>query len=415
MRMEFISLIEQKRTPIDQDWFDPELLPSYSKDYLSVGYDPESRQWVIEPEAYTGVIPINAEYGIQLFPKSGLRNLTYMLFRSGLLNRSLETPFEQTVPYHIPDDDLESFFEGLVDSFLKCLDEIKRLGLYRQTYQQDQVLYGIRGKIKFREWVGDYPHTFGIPIPQQVFTSEIDNFANRVLRWTLEYLLLAPLKYVSKSAVLDRVDYFGRVTVTPLSESDLEALDHLIEAGRLPSSRYYYVPALNLALMILRGAGLSLGEEQDVEFKPILIKTYEMFERYVRILCHETANRYSARAENGKQFPLKFYSSSGPNVQVEPDIVVRYGGTNLMVMDVKYKDRPKQQDHYQLWAYMQTYDVRQGGFISLQEPDDRQARGVTWYERDGRRVFDFPFDCRQIKESEGKLDELLASMLERSV
>ena len=138
-----------------------------------------------------------------------------------------------------------------------------------------------------------------------------------------------------------------------------------------------------------------------------------MFERYIRVLSQEIANKYSVRAENGLLFPLTFYSSYGPNINVKPDIIFRYGGSAIMVIDVKYKTFPTDQDHYQLWAYMQAYGVKQGGFISLVDPLSSHKPNTTWYERDTCEIFNFPFDCVEIKEAENRLDDHLVSIFER--
>ena len=235
--MEFITITEHKRKIITEEWFDPRTLPPTVKDYLTIEYDPEYGQLAIDAHSYTGIIPIGSDHAIRILPKSGLKNLTYMLFRSGLLTRSLETPFDETVTYQIPDDDLESFFEGLVHSFLVSLDLIKSLGILRTTVKEEKNAYTIKGRVNFREWMQQYPTNFGIPIPQTTFSSNINNFANRILRWCLEYLLTSPLQHISKGEILDRIDYFGKIPVVQPTNEDLRALDYKIETSGFPSSR----------------------------------------------------------------------------------------------------------------------------------------------------------------------------------
>jgi 5-methylcytosine-specific restriction endonuclease McrBC regulatory subunit McrC len=413
--VEYLALRECQRAVVAADWFTPDVLPAGYRDYFAVEVDPFTRRWVIDTGAYVGILPLTPDYGLQILPKSGLTNLTYMLYRSGLLNRSLETPFDQTVPYQVPEDDLESFFEGLIHSFLRALDIIKAWGLMREGILVDQHTAAIRGKINYLGWARDIPRSGGLPVPQRVFSPQIDNLPNRVLRRCLEYLAQSPLKYVKQTEVLGRLEYFGQIPSPRISAEELAELEQQLEAGRFPAGRYYYLPALNLALLILRGAGLALGDDHDVTFKPILINTAIMFEKYVRAICQEAAQGYDAHVEDGKQSPLPFYKESPAPVNVQPDILVRRGGNTLIVMDVKYKFAPTAQDHYQMWAYMHAHQVMRGGFINVADVGVRSIKNPARFRRDQYDVFEYAFDCRQIKTAEQALVAMMARQLESAL
>lgn len=410
--MEYFALRECNRTVVTADWFAPTKLPPGYRDYFTVEFDPFANRWSLDTGPYVGIIPLGAAHGFQILPKSGLKNLTYMLYRSGLLNRSLETPFDQTVPYHVPEDDLESFFEGLVESFLRAVDVVKSLGLLRENIVEEQMKVAVRGKVNYPRWIRNISRSGGIPIPQRVFSAQIDNLPNRILRRCLEYLARSPLRFVSKDAILARLDYFGQIQSPTVSADELAELERQLEAGRFPSSRYYYLPALNLALLIFRGAGLALGDDQDVVFKPILINTATMFEKYVRVICQEAVQKYDAHVQDGKQYPLPFYKEAVTLVNVQPDILVRRGGVTHLVIDVKYKFAPTAQDHYQMWAYMNAHQVVRGGFVSVSEPGSVSARNPLWFRRDQHAVFDFAVDCRQIKTAEQDLIVMVNRQLE---
>ncbi|OQY85420.1 MAG: hypothetical protein B6D41_14360 [Chloroflexi bacterium UTCFX4] len=409
--MEYFSIVECRREPITVDWFTPDMLTPNHQKYFSIERDATTRHWVIQAESYVGIVPLTREYGVQIRPKSGLKNLTYMLYRSGLLTRSLETPFTETVPYEIPNDDLETFFEGLIQNFLESIDAIKRWGLMRFSKREYEYAYAVRGKVDYLRWVRALPQTGGLPIPQEVFVSEFDNLPNRVLQRCLEYLALTSLKYVKLGDILERLDYFAQVPSSFVSQDELNHLERDLTHGRFPSNRYYYLPALNLAFLIFRGAGLGLGDKQDITFKPILINTADMFEKYIRALMQEKVKKYDARAEDGKQNPTKFYAQAPQPIYVQPDILIRYGGSVVSVGDVKYKFAPTPQDHYQMWAYMQAYLVKQGGFISLRDVQSTSNKNPAWFKREEYAVFDFAFDCTNIKLSEEQLGELTESLV----
>lgn len=414
--MEFLSVTENKREVVIQDWFNPGLLPSKYEDYFTVEWDAPAGSWAIKANSYVGTIPLSPDYAIQIRPKSGLQNLTYMLYKSGLLNRSLETPFDQTVPYKIPEDDLESFIEGLIRSFLHAVDQIKVWGLMRESLLENRDAYAIRGKINYPRWVRSFPLTGGIPIPQSIWVTHLNNVPNLTLRYCLEYLHQYSVQISSEEQlqdeILGRLDYFGRVRAVRPSIDELLLLEHEMEAGRFPASRYYYLPALNLALLILRGAGLALADEQDVLFKPILVNTADMFEKYIRVICQESVKIYDAHAVNGKDQPLQFYQRPSTAISVKPDILIRRGGSTLLVLDAKYKFAPTEQDHYQMWAYTNAHQVKRGGFISIAGTETRERKNPTWFERYDYAVFDYAFDNQQIDESERKLKEFISNQLE---
>lgn len=402
--------------PLPQ-WFTPDLLAPEHKQYFSIEYDSGQRQWVLSPRNYIGIIPLTAEYGVQIRPKSGLANFTYMLNRSGLLNRSLETPFDQTVPYAIPEDDIDSFFEGIILSFLQSLDEIKRWGLLRDDAQIAVESNIIKGRIDHPRWLRRSAR-YGLlmpPVPQWQSVSRYDNIPNRVLRTCLDYLAETPLQHIPKQDVLERLSYFGQVQSDGVLQHELTILERMIESGRLPSNRYYYLPALNLALLIFRGAGLTLDEPQDVVFKPIVINTAIMFERYVRTVYQDAVTAYDAYAEDGRTNPIDFYNRSARKITIQPDIVVRRGGRTLMVVDVKYKFEPTTQDHYQMWAYLHGHDVKQGGFVSVTAPNVLRSERVRQYERNDYLISDFSFDSKNIRYSEEALHHLIVQQMESSL
>lgn len=412
--MDCISVRECHHETITADWFDSSLLRSDHKNYFTIEVDAESHRFAIQTNSYVGIVPLSSDYGIRILPKSGLKNLTYMLHRSGLLNRSLETPFDENVPYEVPEDDLESFFEGLVRSFLKAVDRIKTFGLMRESVTREQDSYMVRGKIDYHRWARAFPHTGGIPIPQRVFNAEIDNLYNRVLKYCLEYLAsfatMSALVGINRDEVLGRLDYFGHVPSSHISGDDLSSIEHDLESGRILASRYYYIPALNLALLILRGSGLALGDIEKVSYSPILINTNDMFEKYIRVICQEATREFDAHADDGKQHPISFYQESSEPIRVKPDILIRRGGSTLMTIDVKYKFKPTEQDHYQIWAYLHAHQVKRGGFVSVAEKEP-ESNATRWFKREQYAIFDRAFDCRKVIESEGMLKELISDQV----
>lgn len=312
------------------------------------------------------------------------------------------------------EDSVDSFFEGLILSFLDSLDQIKRWGLLREDKPVQTELNAIKGQINLSAWTRRTSRygVFMPPVPQTIYASEYDNIPNRVLKACLDYLLVNPLQHVHNHQVVSRLEYFNQVASQGVFRQEADKLEMQIERGRLPTNRAYYLPALNLALLIFRGAGLALDDPQDVVFKPIIVNTANMFERYIRAVYQEVATQFDAYAEDGRRVPVDFYNRAARPIRVQPDIVIKRGGRTLLVVDVKYKFEPTAQDHYQMWAYLHGHDVKRGGFVNVLRPNTVWSTNPKIYERNDYKISEFGFDSVKVHESESTLKNSIARQLQ---
>jgi hypothetical protein len=83
------------------------------------------------------------------------------------------------------------------------------------------------------------------------------------------------------------------------------------------------------------------------------------------------------------------------------------GGKVLAVLDVKYKPEPTEADHYQMWAYLEGFDLSEAIIVYV----TTNMGKVEEYIRRGRKLMTFGFNLGQIKQSEQALNQLVLGIL----
>lgn len=395
--LDIIQVREATTTVIENDSFHPKNIFPSSYKYFSV-ICTEIGSYGIKVGNYAGVIPGKGNLVIQIQPKVPINDFTYLLLRSNLLNHSLQTPFESNVLYQISGEDLESFFEALVLQFLKDLDMIHAKGLIRGTINKQICSSSIKGKIDINKTLKYYPQSFGSKVCQTITQYPYSTPENRVLYYCLKYLIQVPLKIISKKDLIKRLTYFTGIKEDKPISSDLSAVIHILEHGKLASQRNYYTPALNLAIAILNGSGITIGKNLDIEFKPLVFNTSDLFEQYIRNILRDIFKGSSISIINGRMQSKNFYMSGPSLINLSPDVVFIEGGKERLILDVKYKLEPSQSDHYQAWAYLEGFSLNH--VIMVCASDTRKGFSTKEYSRGQRKVTVISFDLTKIKECE---------------
>lgn len=405
-----ISVSEASSTLIEDPEFHPSLLLPGTEKYLTVVYT--TNGYILQVKNFTGVIPALNNYVIQIQPKVKISDITYLLLKSNLLNHSLATPYNSNVPYQIADENIGSFVESLVKEFLKQIDKIHTLGKLRTDLIATLNSSSIKGKVDISKTLQDYSRSYSLKIRQTIVQQSSNTPENRLLAYCLRYILNLPLKFISTKEIASRLIYFSpldkRGTVEP---SDIFEVRRALEHGKIPTQRLYYVPALNLALAILEGTGITIGETEEIIFKPMIVNTADMFEKYIRNTFHSALISTGVSVFDGRSLPAKeFYSGGSTTIKLKPDIIFISGGREILVLDVKYKTQVQESDHYQMWAYLEGFDLLCSVIVSIVSSSTDQM--IEEYTRNNRRVIIFKFDLTQIKKSENNLIDLIATLLE---
>ncbi|MCC5661767.1 McrC family protein [Nostoc sp. XA010] len=404
-----ISVSEASATLVEDPEFHPTLLLPGTEKYLTVIYN--SNGYILQVKNFTGIIPARNNYVIQIQPKVKISDITYLLLKSNLLNHSLATSYNSNVPYQIADENIGSFVESLIKEFLRQIDRIHALGKLRKDLVTTSNSSSIKGKVDISKTIQEYSRSYGLKVSQTIVEQSFNTTENRLLAYCLRYILDLPLKFIPTKEIAKRLIYFSPLDKKgTIESSDIFEVRRALEHGKIPTQRLYYIPALNLALAILEGAGITIREREEIIFKPMIVNTADMFEKYIRNTFHSALNSTGVSVFDGRSLPAKeFYSGGSKTIRLKPDIIFISGGREILILDVKYKTEVKESDHYQMWAYLEGFDLLCSIIVSTASSSTDQM--IEEYSRNNRKVIIFKFDLTQIKKSEGNLIDLIATLL----
>lgn len=142
-----------------------------------------------------------------------------------------------------------------------------------------------------------------------------------------------------------------------------ELVDRLSRKLSIPAVyRPYYTEPLWAAFAVLQGALPDVSSAGTVRLESLIVDVSMVFEAFVRRELEEGLAARGYVVEDGNKTPSPFFAA-GDSLVVKPDIVVRWEGEPLLVLDAKYKRKPTEQDRYELLSFMDALGVAVGGFI----------------------------------------------------
>ncbi|MFI6686281.1 McrC family protein [Streptomyces sp. NPDC050485] len=308
----------------------------------------------------TGLIPLTDRITIQVQPRFPLQNLTHMVSVCGYSPTALSALRE----YKATDRWSEWLLDVMADGLLAAMNTISLNGLFRTYHSRTETSSHPHGRINTTATILRYAAQ-GINHRAQYswFERTIDNPLNRCLKSAIAFLCAHYVHAPRNRAIRERIARLSEAMrvlhdVT-LESRPLSLNDPQVRGARpLPESRSYYRPALELALAILTGQGISLDAHGgDVSLPSLLVKTEDLFEQFVRLSLQRALSGHSKLAVlDGNQAPgrLSLYETvpettraklpeyevptlRGSAPKAEPDVVFRMEDeTHPLVADVKY-------------------------------------------------------------------------------
>ncbi|SET98275.1 5-methylcytosine-specific restriction enzyme subunit McrC [Hymenobacter actinosclerus] len=348
--------------------------------YIRVQADKD--QVVIHAGPYIGLIPLNDYVTLEIVPRVPISNLVRILAASGRapqrLPESLRTYATQAVP-------VGQIRDELANAFIRQVQLIGASGLHYiyETRKEDTSFP--RGRILLNETITRLlAKGKRYLISTARFERNINTSPNQLLKLAL--LVLASTYQTSNKnglvtkqlgAIRDCLAVFSGVTTLATHNLRLSTV-----FSKLPPTREYYLPALELAQLILGIRGLDFdSNEGNVSLPSLLWKMDDIFEDYVRwgLRQHllEALPKYEVADGNVDQQQGgggKRLFVNGPDFRMaNPDIVIMEVDMHALrrpvaVFDVKYKPKkPERDDLNQILAYAMSYQVPVVGIISLAE------------------------------------------------
>jgi 5-methylcytosine-specific restriction endonuclease McrBC regulatory subunit McrC len=345
--------------------------------------------------------PLSQDLQLEVSPKIGFGSIGLLLSwaaTSGLMRNDL------IAASHLSGDSLH---EMLVSRFLNATEDIVRYGPIPRMKQETVLIDAIIGSV---DLIRSTEHIFTrgeVAFYQDIPSRDYAHLATRVLLTALHRVVGVGLKVLSRNIT----DKATAILLEMPNVSPLATLSEALEITRdltcrptLDAARSYYRPALIAAEPILRSfvRNLSVESTKYSDFA-MRLPMPSIFEDAVRNMTRAAVGAGAVAAKE-KLHHLYGSKNSGPsfNPNLQPDIVVRQADNPnkcLMIIDVKYKDGPTANDHYQMFAYLTALDARVGVFVTIGE--DLRSEGVSNQAstRDERVVYEYTLSAADLDRS----------------
>lgn len=353
---------------------------------VTVGVGPEPGTWAVTASGWVGTV-VTPGFELLVRPKVPLHSL-FLLLDVGL-------PPDAWRPATFAFGTDRNLLAAMAAFYARTAEQAVGRGLRRDYRQEEDRLVTLRGRVDIAAQL----RTPGVVSPVACRFDEYtaDILENRVLKAAARRLLRLPGVRPDTRRLLERL-------VVQLDEVADVAVE-LTSVERIVFSRLnrHYEPAVRLATLVLRNTSL-LDRVGAADASAFLLYMPTLFQRWLTDrLARYLRGRLSVASE-----PSIYLGDHG-RVPMAPDLVfhdpagrVVYGG------DAKYKltsdGRGRNDDYYQLFAYLTALRLREGVLIYCQADDAPEREVVVSHV--GTRLWTYPLSLA------GSVDEVEAAVLE---
>lgn len=333
------------------------LLPEVKgKGYIDIDYRGGALR--IVAGRFLGQIPVTKNVVIDVRPRISIGNLINVVIKS---NTKIDS-----IPWFLrnylknEELDFDNVFDFFAKSFSDSLNEVVLQGVWKQYIQKETVPAQIRGRLDFKNSINRYiskGHSGRVVSHHYEFSA--DHPANQLVAYTLNYCLKHLQKIGSENKDLIeslryRYRYFERFYV-PRREVDLLGARQLLSSNRIPNLRKYYSNIINVALAIINETAIELDRSgEDIEASSFVIDMSKVFESYIRSLLSESPEFKEKNVTvidgNISEDNLFLFTDS-KKFPIKPDLLIRNGNQEKLVIEVKYKPRFSENDRYQVLSH----------------------------------------------------------------
>lgn len=275
----------------------------------------------------------------------------------------------------------ESLVEFLARALILQMTSIEQHGLYRRYRAKQEVTSFPRGRILIGDSIKDAwsrGHTRSVAVKYYEFS--VDNAHNRLLKYALSLAvqytrsLGSPAaRFISRMSDLENL--FGSVPMD-VSLGYLPEVIFSLDEQSIPETRDYYVEICRTAVLLVEYSGLLPdvgGKEPTLSF---VVDMEKVFEEYcLKVLQEERDALGWISVAHGKDEDHNLFT--GPDHdkrRAEPDILIERDDGQQLVVDVKYKNKPKREDINQAVTYAIRFDCSRVVLLCFAE----QAHQTGW-------------------------------------
>lgn len=347
-----IVLTEGENTTFPRSQFSPEVLWELQDRYgIRCSVQPRIAapdDVVLVPESNVGVIELPGGTRVELRPKTPLINI----FRMWELATGTEVRFNWAGTTEVASFD--ELYSRLAEAFVRRVQRLVTLGLYRSYRVRSDERRAIRGRIDVRRHL---TRSWSPAIPCRFEEHETDNEHNRLLVWALFVIARsAGIRATSQRLATGAArPMMQSIALHPHTPSEYSTQSY----NRLNS---HYKPLHAMARFFVDHAGPMISGPVRTRGVPFLVNTPRLFERFVaEWLRANIPDSYEVTLQPGRVLGASGY-------RIVPDIVlydIRTERRPVAILDTKYKtpDRASDADIYQVATYALEYGVPEGWLI----------------------------------------------------
>jgi 5-methylcytosine-specific restriction endonuclease McrBC regulatory subunit McrC len=338
----------------------------------------------LEAGPYVGTLPLTNGDVLRIHPQAGEKALWRMLLFSEGLADQMKREFEDFTQISYTDAGSTSWLSLLARSYFEQLRLIEKNSLRSERVVVNRRLASARGRVRLLPTLISLARRESLPVHSRYRERTYQTVEHRVLG--AGALRLHDIGSVDPENKDLSLRWAGRLNGR-LKESELREVIAGLRTRRYTGSRAYYIPALLMARLLLVEAGVALDEEATVSSEVLLTNIRTLFERYVRAVVRDALKDEGFIVEKREDNPRPLFEDG--TCSLIPDVIVSNATGAQLILDAKYKiDKPiAEADYYQMAAYLNTYDVRQGVLVlpTLRATEStttprRTFSGLTIYE-----------------------------------
>ena len=352
-------------------------------------------QVVFRADRHIGLIPINENLAIHVHPRTKISNIAHMLIKSGVIPIALPDYSRGYMPRFETGENVERiYYKSLMDGIQRVITR----GLLK-SYSKVDNPPAWRGRLLVSETINRYTAK-GIQYRKEFDfnTLSVATIENIALKEALIHIRawLKTNNPRNSTTTEDVARLLLALETVPRWNSSIAYL--ITEIGwrvpLLPVHFGYYRDPLWTAYLLLQSKLPDLSSDGFISLDSLIIDVSKVFEAYVRRILFERSASRGWVIRDGNLKPAKFFIDEGA-YEVRPDIVITQGNTALAILDMKYKQEPKESDRYEVLSFMDVLGVSIGGFICPQKENNiSRYMGET---KGGKKLSLFRFDLSVIE------------------
>jgi 5-methylcytosine-specific restriction enzyme subunit McrC len=329
---------------------------------------------------FVGLVPLNGEVAVRIKPKATIANISQMMVRAGNIPNVIEDFSRGYQPlFHLSKNTIELYYS----SFLASVGRMVRRGLIKH-YAEVKNPSKWRGRLLISETVKRYAAR-GIRYSGvfNVTTLSGDVPENKLIKLALADVLAwlsdSPKPHQKRLAEAQQL-YRAFSDVSGFCGQQRHLIAAIPRLAKfLPRHMEHYREPMWTAYTILQRSMPDVVQDGYASLDSMIIDISSVFENYVRRVIEEKAYQLKFKVRDGNIHQRRFFRQGDEIYKVKPDIWIEEGGFTKAILDVKYKPSIKEQDRYEVLAFMEATGATHAAFIcpKMSEAEPSKFLGTT--------------------------------------